>query len=198
MKNQRAMALLGALIALNVLSRMIGPGFGGVEPIFAMLILEGFAFGAAFGASAGALSLVTSALLLGGVGPWLPFQVLGASLVGAGAGMLPRFNSRTLRMLTLGIWGIVSSYLYGALVTLWQWPLLAGSSSSLSYLPGGSFEENTVRFWQYSVISGGVLWDTGRAITTLTILVIASKTILAALDRAANRLNLQKPTMKSS
>jgi hypothetical protein len=176
---------------------MLGPGFAGVEPIFALLILEGYAFGATLGASLGAMSLVTSALLLGGVGPWLPFQALGAALVGAGVGVLPRFRSGALRMITLSVWGIVSSYAYGAIVTVWQWPLLTGSSSSLSYLPSGTIEENAIRFLQYSLVSGGLLWDTGRAITTVIILLIASKTILAALERAANRLNLQKSVRKS-
>ena len=197
MRNHRVLALLGALIALNVLGRMLGPGFAGVEPIFALLILEGYAFGATLGASLGALSLVTSALLLGGVGPWLPFQTIGAALVGAGAGVLPRFSSRFWGMTTLSVWGFVSSYAYGAIVTIWQWPLLAGSSSSLSYLPSGTIEENAIRFLEYSLVSGGLLWDTGRAITTVIILLIASKTILAALERAANRLNLQKSIRKS-
>ena len=43
-----------------------------------------------FGFALGSTTLFASALLTGGVGPWLPFQMLAASWVGLGAGLLPR------------------------------------------------------------------------------------------------------------
>ena len=198
MKSNRKLALLGALIAVNVLARMLGPGFGGVEPIFALLILEGYVFGVTYGAALGALSLLTSALLTGGVGPWLPFQMLGAAIVASGAGLLPFLRKRTMQLAVVSLWGIVAAFIYGATVTLWQWPILAGSSTSLSYQPTGSFSENFIRFLQYSVFSGGLLWDTGRAITTVVVVLSFGKTILAALERAANRIGGLNQIRKSA
>ena len=198
MKSNRKLALLGALIAVNVLARMLGPGFGGVEPIFALLILEGYVFGVTYGAALGALSLLTSALLTGGVGPWLPFQMLGAAIVASGAGLLPFLRKRTMQLAVVSLWGIVAAFIYGATVSLWQWPILAGSSTSLSYQPTGSFSENFIRFLQYSVFSGGLLWDTGRAITTVVVVLSFGKTILAALERAANRIGGLNQIRKSA
>ena len=198
MKSNRKLALLGALIAVNVLARLLGPGFGGVEPIFALLILQGYVFGVSYGAALGALSLLTSALLTGGVGPWLPFQMLGAATVASGAGLLPLLRKRSMQLAVVSLWGIVAAFIYGATVTLWQWPLLAGSSTSLSFQPTGSFGENFIRFVQYSIFSGGLLWDTGRAITTVVVVLAFGKTILAALERAANRIGVLNQIRKSA
>ena len=44
----------------------------------------------AFGFVLGALTMFASALITGGVGPWLPFQMFGAAWVGFFAGCLPR------------------------------------------------------------------------------------------------------------
>ena len=198
MKSNRKLALLGALIAVNVLARLLGPGFGGVEPIFALLILQGYVLGVSYGAALGALSLLTSALLTGGVGPWLPFQMLGAATVASGAGLLPLLRKRSMQLAVVSLWGIVAAFIYGATVTLWQWPLLAGSSTSLSFQPTRSFGENFIRFVQYSIFSGGLLWDTGRAITTVVVVLAFGKTILAALERAANRIGVLNQIRKSA
>ena len=179
------------MIAVDVLARMFGPGFAGVEPIFALLIMQGFVFRASFGFALGTLSLLTSALITAGIGPWLPFQMFAAGLVAGGAGLLPRLRSGNFERVILSLYGIVGAYLYGAIVTLWQWPLLAGSNSGLSYLPTGTLVENFFRFVQYSIVSGGILWDSGRAITTVVIVVVFGKTIMAALNRAAHRLELK-------
>ena len=62
-----------------------------------LLIVAGRAFGPAFGFVFGSLALVTGALVTGGVGPWLPFQMLGAGWVALGAGLLPRVPARAER-----------------------------------------------------------------------------------------------------
>jgi energy-coupling factor transport system substrate-specific component len=41
--------------------------------MFLLIILTGYVFGARVGFLMGALSLMVSALITGGVGPWLPF-----------------------------------------------------------------------------------------------------------------------------
>ena len=84
------LAVLGVLSAVNAVLRGISPGTGGVELVFFLLILAGRVFGPGFGFVLGCTSLFASALLTGGVGPWLPFQMLCAAWVGMGAGLLPR------------------------------------------------------------------------------------------------------------
>ena len=86
----KSIALLGVLAATIAALRPLGAGLGGIEPIWVILILAGRALGPGFGFVLGSVSLFVSALFTGGVGPWLPFQMLAAAWVGLGAGLLPR------------------------------------------------------------------------------------------------------------
>lgn len=57
--------------------------------MFFLMVLSGRVLGPGFGFVLGALSMFASALLTGGVGPWLPFQMLAMGWVSLGAGLLP-------------------------------------------------------------------------------------------------------------
>ncbi len=183
--DSRQLALLGVLIALNSVIRMLGAGFGGIETTFFLIIIAGFVFRSKFGFAVGALSMLVSGLLTGGVGPWLPFQMMAAGLVGAGAGLLPRFKNRSWETATLIGYAVFASYLFGTLMTLWNWPFLAGTGTSISYVPGGGVEVNLLKFIQYQLLSGGLAWDTGRAITTSVLIFLTAPALLATLGRAA-------------
>ena len=93
----RVLAVLGVLSAVNAVLRGLSPGTGGVELVFFLLILAGRVFGPGFGFVLGCTSLFASALLTGGVGPWLPYQMLCSAWVGMGAGLLPRRVDRPRR-----------------------------------------------------------------------------------------------------
>jgi energy-coupling factor transport system substrate-specific component len=188
----KQLAVLGVLIALNAVIRTLGAGTGGIETAFFIIIIGGFALGAGFGFILGAASLLVSALLAGGIGPWLPFQMMAAGLVGIGAAMLPRFKAHSARMLALIPYAVVASFGYGALMTMWNWPFLAGSGGPLSYVAGAGVLDNLARFLQYELVTGGLLWDLGRAITTCVLLALTAKALLATLERVASRTGVQK------
>ncbi len=86
----KAVALLGILAACFAALRVASPGINGFEPEWFLLILSARVFGRGFGFVLGAIAFFASALITGGVGPWLPFQMLAAAWVGFGAGCLPR------------------------------------------------------------------------------------------------------------
>ncbi|MER6942148.1 ECF transporter S component, partial [Nocardioides sp. NPDC000441] len=73
----RMIAVLGVLSAIEAVLRAVSAGTGGVELVFFMLILGGRVFGPAFGFVLGCTSLFVAALVTAGVGPWLPYQMLG-------------------------------------------------------------------------------------------------------------------------
>jgi len=77
--NSRQIAVLGVFIALNSVVRMLGAGTAGIETIFFLILIGGYALGTSFGYLVGAGSLLVSALLTGGFGPWLPFQMMAAA-----------------------------------------------------------------------------------------------------------------------
>jgi len=183
----KQLAILGVLIALNAVVRVLGAGTAGIETAFFLVIIGAFVFGSGFGFILGSASLLVSGLLAGGIGPWLPFQMMAAGLVGLGAGVLPKFGAKWLNLSVLSIYAIASSFAYGSLMTMWNWPFLAGSSGGLGYLPGAPLTDNLSRFIQYELVSGGFVWDAGRAITTTVLIWLTAPALLATLKRAAGR-----------
>lgn len=188
----KQLAILGVLIALNAVVRTLGAGTAGIETAFFLVIVSAYVLGSGFGYILGAGSLLVSALLVGGIGPWLPFQMMAAGLVGLGAGLLPKSKSAWLAVSTMILYAVLASFAYGALMTMWNWPFLAGTGGALSYVAGASIIENLGRFLQYELITGGLLWDLGRAVTTSVLIALSGKVMLATLSRVASRTGIQK------
>ena len=192
--SSKQLALLGVLVALNAVIRLLGAGTAGIETSFFLIILGAYVFGSGFGFILGAGSIFVSALITGGVGPWLPFQMMGAALIGLGAGLIPQANRSWLTKLYLVIYAVIASFVYGALMTLWNWPYLAGTGTQISYVAGDPLISNLTRFLQYEIVTGGLLWDTGRAITTSVLILITGSALIATLKRAATRAGVgRKP-----
>lgn len=189
--DSKILGLLAVLVALNSVIRMLGAGIGGIETAFFLIVITGFVFRTSFGFAMGALSILVSGLLTGGVGPWLPFQMMAAGLVGIGAGLLPKLRTRVLQIVVLASYGFVASYVYGALMTMWNWPYLAGNDSGLSFVPNGGLLTNLEKFWQFQIFTGGLIWDTGRAVTTVALICVTAPALLAALNRAASRAGIK-------
>ena len=190
--DSRQLAMLGVLTAVNAFIRMLGAGAAGVETAFFLIILSAYVFGSSFGFLMGACSLLVSALITGGVGPWLPFQMMAAGIIGVGAGLLPKFKKLWPQIGVMIFYSIAGAYVYGALMTLWIWPFLAGVGSDVSYLAGAGLLDNLGRFLNYEILTGGLLWDTGRAITTSILITVTAPALLTTLRRAANRAGVKK------
>ena len=191
-RDTRQLAVLAVLVALNATIRLLGAGVSGIETVFFLIIIAASVFGSSFGFVLGAGSLLVSALIGAGVGPWLPFQMMAAAIVGAGAGLIPRMRSRWLHTALLALYAVPAAYLYGALMTMWNWPLLASEGSSLGYVAGASLIENLTRFFNYELITGGLLWDTGRAVTTVVLICLTAPALTTALSRAAIRAGFSR------
>ena len=86
----KSVALLGVLAALISALRPLGAGAVGIEPMWFVLILSARVFGASFGFLLGIISMFASALLTGGLGPWLGYQMFAAAWIGMAAGLLPK------------------------------------------------------------------------------------------------------------
>lgn len=188
----KVLALLGVLSAINAVLRGLSAGTAGIELVFFLLILGGRVFGAGFGFALGCTSLFASALLTAGVGPWLPFQMLGAAWVGLGAGLLPRRVSGKAEIALLAAYGVVAAYGYGLLMNMSSWPFtlgieVPGHSGSLSFVPGDPIAANLHRFLVYTLLTSTGSFDTGRAITNAVAVVVLGPAVLTTLRRAARR-----------
>jgi energy-coupling factor transport system substrate-specific component len=189
----KALALLGVLSAVNAALRPLGAGTAGIETVFFLLVLAGRVFGPGFGFVLGSTSLFASALLTAGVGPWLPYQMLAASWVGLGAGLLPGRVRGRWEIALLGAYGVLAAYGFGLLMNLSYWPYATGSGTDLSYLAGGPVGENLRRFLVFTVVTSTAGWDTGRALTNLVAIVLLGPAVLVALRRAARRAAFDAP-----
>lgn len=180
----KAVAMLGMLAAVGGVVRALGPGTAGLEPSFAVIILGGRVFGRGFGFVLGALSLFTGGLPTGGVGPWLPFQMVAAGWVGFVAGCLPAARGR-LEVFWLAVYLSVVGVVFGLVMNLWFWPF-ASYGPETSFVTDDSFAANLSRYWLFSVTTS-LLWDLGRSVLFALAVLLAGGALLPALRRASRR-----------
>ncbi len=187
----KAVAMLGVLSAIGAALRPLGAGTAGVDTVFVILVLAGRVYGAGFGFVLGCTTLFASALITGGVGPWMPYQMFGCAWVGLIAGLLPPARGR-LEVLLLAAYGVLAGYLFGFLLNLSFWPFTLDAHSTISYLPGASFAVNARRYLAFDAATS-LGWDTGRAVTNAVLLVVAGPTLLTTFRRAARRAAFDAP-----
>ncbi|HEY1650402.1 MAG TPA: ECF transporter S component [Acidimicrobiales bacterium] len=180
----KAVALLGILAACFAALRVPSPGISGFEPEWFLLILSARVFGRGFGFVLGATAFFASALITGGVGPWLPFQMLAAAWLGFGAGCLPPMRGIPERLM-LAAYGVVSALAYGLLTNFWFWPFVGGSTT-YSFVPGLGTIENLHRFFLFDLTTS-MGFDLTRAATCAVLVLVLGRPILAALRRASRR-----------
>ncbi|MEI6362074.1 MAG: ECF transporter S component [Actinomycetes bacterium] len=187
----KSIAMLGVLSAVICALRPLGGGAVGVEPIWAILILGGRALGPGFGFCLGSISLFASALLTGGVGPWLPFQMVAAAWVGLGAGLLPRAEGRRELVMLAG-YAAVACLAYGFLMNLWFWPFSAGLPAQLSFVAGAPFAENLAAWFRFCLVTS-LGYDVPRAVLAVVLILVAGRPVLLALRRMARKAAFEAP-----
>lgn len=181
--NSQFVAVLGILVGINATLRLI-PGPAGFSAVFFLPILCGYVFGVEFGFLVGALSLLLSALITSGIGPWLPFQMFAAGWSGMIAGWLPNLSRHArIEQAALAGWGIASGFLYGAVMNLWFWPFLAGTAEAAdTWLPGAGLLSALLRYAVFYATTS-LWWDAARAIGNLILILIVGAPVLRLLRR---------------
>ena len=192
----KSVALLGVLAALISALRPLGAGAVGIEPMWFVLILSARVFGASFGFLLGIISMFASALLTGGLGPWLGYQMFAAAWIGMAAGLLPKRISGKSEIAMLLVFGALAAGTFGILMDLQFWPWALGSNTQLSYIPGGSISENLGRFITFHFASA-MAWDIPRAIFTCVLIAFTGPAVLSALRRTYTRAAFSTPVVFS-
>ncbi len=188
----KSIALLGILSAIIAALRPLGAGAVGIEPMWFILILSARVFGVSFGFLLGIISMFASALLTGGMGPWLGYQIFAAAWIGMMAGSLPKKLGGKAEIILLAAFGAFASMLFGTLMDLQFWPWTLGTGTQLSYIPGGPITENIYRFFSFHFLTA-MAWDIPRAIFTSILIVITGRSILSALNRTHTRAAFMAP-----
>ena len=191
----KTLALLAVLSAIIAALRPLGAGAAGIEPMWFLLILSSYVFGSSFGYLLGAISMLLSAFLTGGLGPWLPYQVFAAALIGALAGALPKFKSnrpyaKRLEIALLIVASLLLAEIFGILMDLQFWPFAFGPKTQLSFQPGAAIVTNLHHFFIYH-LSTSMAWNVPRGIFTAALIAIAGPGVLSALRRSARKASFE-------
>jgi energy-coupling factor transport system substrate-specific component len=139
--------------------------------------------------------MFASGLFVGGLGPWLPFEMVAVGWVGMGAGLLPHGSARSsakathrVRIGALAAYGFAAGLVYGAVMDLWEWPFIAGGSA-IAWVPSAGVAANLHHFLTY-YLATSLPFDMPRAIGNVVMVLLLGRPLLAALDRAALRMHL--------
>jgi energy-coupling factor transport system substrate-specific component len=198
----KIIALLGILVAINSALRFaeaVVRGPGGFSPVFMLIILCGYIFGARFGFLMGILSLLVSGIITGGVGPWLPYQMFTAGWMGMSAGWIgmlrrqpsgPDRHSTTQHRLSFDIvllcaFGALWGFVYGAIMNLWFWPFQAGDPAQ-SWQAGLTFVQGIQRYLAF-YLATSFIWDVFAAAGNIALLALLGAPTLKVLRRFKRR-----------
>jgi len=187
----KLVAVLGILTALGAVLRAI-PGPAGFNAIFLLPILAGYCYGPTFGFLLGALSLLVSALIGGGVGPWLPYQMFATGWVGMLSGWLPELpRRRRWEPVMLSAWGFGLGLIFGAIMNIWFWPFLAGGAQpGQGWQPGMSIWPTLRNYLAFYIATS--LWrDLARAIGNALLILLLGLPTLKVLRRFRSRFRFE-------
>jgi energy-coupling factor transport system substrate-specific component len=129
----RLIALIAALAALAVAGRLIFAPIPNVVATTDVVLITGFALGAAPGFAVGALSAPISNIWLG-QGPWTVWQMAGWGMVGLGGALLAVLSRRRVNRLGLASACALAGFAYGALLDYSTMVTYGGEQSLDRYL----------------------------------------------------------------
>ncbi|MGN6300350.1 MAG: ECF transporter S component [Angustibacter sp.] len=181
----KTVAVLGVLAALGGALRVVSAGTAGLEPIFFLIVVGGRVLGRGAGFVLGALAVLVGAFLTGGVGPWAPFQMVAAGMVGLGAACLPRASGRREIWLLAG-YGLLAGIAYGVVMNLWFWPFATTGPDGGVFVPGDPLSANVSRYAAFYLLTS-LGWDLPRGVLTAVLVVVAGRPVLGSLRRGARR-----------
>ena len=183
----RLLALLAAIAAIDAALRTaLVSGIGGFSPIFFLVLCAGFVFGPSYGFLAGATALLVSALVSGGVGPWLPYQVFATGWVGVAAGLAGRASGR---LWVLALVGVVTGFGFGALMDVWDWSYFRGSPG-LGWTPGLPLPEAALHFGRFYLLTS-LAYDAFRAGGNALMVLLLGPPVVATMQRMRARFHLE-------
>ncbi len=205
----KLIALLGIMVAINSALRFaeaVVRGPGGFSPVFMLIIVCGYVFGPRFGFLMGILSMLVSAIITGGVGPWLPYQMFTAGWMGMSGGWIGQLRDWLARVVPgaagapaqagthraskvevviLCIFGALWGFAYGAIMNLWFWPFQAGDPAQ-SWQAGLTFWQGVQRYLAF-YLATSFIWDVFAAAGNIALLALFGLPTIQALRRFKGR-----------
>jgi energy-coupling factor transport system substrate-specific component len=190
----RRFALLAAIAAIDAGLRLIlVTGLGGFSPIFFLILAAGYVYGPSYGFLAGSVALLASAVATGGIGPWLPYEMIGCGFVGLVAGLagLRRTGRVTWRdIVVLALVGAVSGFAYGMLLDVWDWTTFYRNAPDFGWQPSMTLTAALGRFARFYVATS-LVYDGFRAAGNVIAVAVLGAPVLAGLVRIRSRFTVR-------
>ena len=196
--DSKMIAFLGVLIAINAGLRFMEnaiPGPAGFSPIFFLIILTGYSFGSRIGFLMGAMTIFMSSLVTGGVGPWLPGQMITAGWIGQSSALLKPVINRLCRqdkpgeIIILSIFGGFWGMFFGIIVNLWFWPFYSAAPDQ-TWLQTAGLMDNISRYAAY-YLTTSLIWDVTRSIGNILVISVFSKPVIKVFNRFMTRFSFE-------
>ena len=164
----RELTVIAVLCAIGVVGRAAFFMLPAFKPVLALVIIAGVGFGGETGFLVGAMTMLASNVLFG-QGPWTPWQMFSAGIIGFLAGVL--FRKGLLRR------SRVSLCIFGALATVVIYGGIMNPAAALIYA-------NTLN-WKLllTYYVSGIPVDLVHASATVLFLWLAAEPMLEKLDR---------------
>src|SRR5258706_5586003 len=183
--DSRAVALLAAIAAIDTALRLaVIERIGGFNPIYFLVLCAGYVFGTSFGFLAGALSILVSAIVGGGVRPWGPYQVFALRWLGVAAGLAGHWRGRSpgwRDIVALAGVGAIMGWVFGALLDITDWVPVYRGNPTLGWAPEMSPITALVHFGRYYLLTS-LAYDTFRAAGNVLMLLALGAPAVAALS----------------
>ncbi len=130
--SSRTVALVATLAALATLGRLAFAPIPDVKPTTDIVLLAGFALGAAPGFAVGATAAFASNIFFG-QGPWTPWQMLAWGLCGIAGGLLA-LPGRRIPRIPMALICAAAGFGYGFVLDLYTWIGYGGRHTLAQYL----------------------------------------------------------------
>jgi energy-coupling factor transport system substrate-specific component len=190
----RRFALLAAIAAIDAALRLVlVTGLGGFSPIFFLILAAGYVYGPSYGFLAGSVALLASAVATGGIGPWLPYEMVGCGFVGllAGVAGLRRTGAVSWKdVAILACVGAITGFAYGALLDVWDWTTFYRGTPGFGWQPGLTFTGAIARFGRFYVATS-LVYDSVRAAGNAIAVTVLGAPVLAGLIRMRSRFSVE-------
>ena len=175
----RSFALIAIFVSLAVALRPLGLGVAGLEPIWVAIIMAGYTLGMSCGFIVGGLSLLLSALVTGGVGPWLGNQMVLAAFIGAGAGFIGMVS---VQRIVITLYAAGATYVYGWFMNLWFWPTFSNLQSGIGFDSQSSIIERVLAWAKFSLLTS-TGFDIPRSLLSAILIWLVAPRIRSAVNR---------------
>ena len=176
----REIVLLAAMIAIGVAARAAFYMVPQFKPMVAIAMITGIAFGAESGFIAGAMIAFVSNFIFG-QGPWTPWQMEAAGLIGLLAGLIfHRKDGAMPRLIPLCV--------FGGLSTLVIYGILADTSTVFITQSAVTWEALAAAY------AAGLLLNLIHAAATVVFLLLLAKPMLKKLNRLRVKYGLLDET----